>query len=73
MKPLRCEEQQQTTRNALISTRFAQTWWLEESRPLARDQVTRGGGFPEVTQLRSRLWPSWISAMEGWMVTTEEL
>lgn len=49
------------------------TWWLEERRPLALDQVTRGGGFPGATQLRSRLWPSWMSAMEGWMETGEEL
>lgn len=48
------------------------TWWLEESPP-ALDQETRGGGFPGATQLSSRLWPSWMSAVEGWMEMAEEL
>lgn len=48
------------------------TWWLEERRPLAFVQVTWGGGFPGAWQLSSRLWPSWTSAIDGWMVTTEE-
>lgn len=49
------------------------TWWFEERRPLALVQVTWGGGFPGAKQLSSRFWPSWISAIDGWMLTTEEL
>lgn len=49
------------------------TWWLEERRPLALVQVTWGGGFPGAKQLSSRLWPSWTSAIDGWMLTAEEL
>ena len=49
------------------------TWWLAERRPLALVQVTRGGGFPGAKQLSSRFWPSWTSAIDGWMLTTADM
>ena len=49
------------------------TWWLADRRPLSLLQVTAGGGLPGTKQLRSRLCPSWTSAMEGWMVMADEM
>lgn len=58
--------------NICISNICVFTSWFEERRPLALVQVTWGGGFPGAKQLSSRLWPSWTSAIDGWMLTTDD-